>query len=51
MPGMDNAAGVAVFENNWREGQHVHFADSGHFIQFEQFNHFMDVLTRFLNEH
>jgi pimeloyl-ACP methyl ester carboxylesterase len=48
MPGMDNAAGVAVFENSWRMGQHVHFADSGHFIQFEQFNRFVDVLTRFM---
>jgi N-formylmaleamate deformylase len=51
MPGMDNAAGVAAFENNWRVGQHVHFADSGHFIQFEQFNRFVDILTRFLREH
>jgi N-formylmaleamate deformylase len=51
MPGMDNAAGVAAFENNWRVGQHVHFADSGHFIQFEQFNRFVDILTRFMSEH
>ena len=47
MPGMDNAAGVAAFENSWREGQHVHFADSGHFIQFEQLDRFVDILTRF----
>jgi pimeloyl-ACP methyl ester carboxylesterase len=51
MPGMDNAAGVAAFEKNWRAGEHVHFADSGHFIQFEQFDRFVAVLTRFLSAH
>jgi pimeloyl-ACP methyl ester carboxylesterase len=51
MPGADIAAGVAAFEDNWRAGQHIHFADSGHFIQFEQLDRFIDVLTRFLNEH
>jgi N-formylmaleamate deformylase len=50
MPGMDNTAGLAAFENNWRNGQHVHFADSGHFIQFEQFDRFVEVLTRFMHE-
>jgi pimeloyl-ACP methyl ester carboxylesterase len=51
MPGMDNAAGLAAFENNWRIGQHVHVADSGHFIQFEQFDRFVEILMRFLREH
>jgi N-formylmaleamate deformylase len=51
MPGMDNAAGLAAFENNWRVGQHIHFADSGHFIQFEQLDRFVEVLTRFMSEH
>jgi pimeloyl-ACP methyl ester carboxylesterase len=51
MPGMDNAAGLAAFANNWRIGQHVHFADSGHFIPFEQFDRFVDVLTHFMNKH
>jgi N-formylmaleamate deformylase len=51
MPGMDNTAGLAVFEHNWRNGQHVHFADSGHFIQFEQFDRFVEVLTRFMADH
>jgi len=51
MPGADIAAGVAAFETNWRTGEHVHFADSGHFIPFEQFDQFIDVLTRFMSEH
>jgi pimeloyl-ACP methyl ester carboxylesterase len=51
MPGMDNTAGLAAFENNWRIGQHVHFADSGHFIQFEQFDRFVEVLAGFMREH
>jgi hypothetical protein len=48
MPGLDNTAGLAAFEKNWRIGRHVHFADSGHFIPFEQFDRFVDVLTRFM---
>jgi N-formylmaleamate deformylase len=51
MPGMDNTAGVAAFEDNWRLGQHVHFADSGHFIQFEQLDRFVEIVTRFMKEH
>ncbi|HEU5100670.1 MAG TPA: alpha/beta hydrolase [Roseiflexaceae bacterium] len=51
MPGADIAAGVAAFKNNWRAGQHIHFADSGHFIPFEQFDRFVEVLTRFMREH
>lgn len=51
MPGQDNAAGMAVFENNWRTGRHMHFADSGHFIPFEQFDRFVVVLTDFMREH
>jgi N-formylmaleamate deformylase len=51
MPGMDNTAGLAAFEHNWRNGQHVHFAESGHFIQFEQFERFVEVLTRFIADH
>ena len=51
MPGADIAAGVAAFETNWPTGEHIHFADSGHFIQFEQFDRFIDVLMRFMSEH
>jgi pimeloyl-ACP methyl ester carboxylesterase len=51
MPGADIAAGVAAFESNWRTGEHVHFADSGHFIPFEQFERFVEVLKRFMSEH
>jgi pimeloyl-ACP methyl ester carboxylesterase len=51
MPGMDATAGLAAFEHNWRNGRHVHFADSGHFIQFEQFERFVEVLTDFMHAH
>lgn len=51
MPGVDIDAGVAAFEQHWQDGRRVHFADSGHFIQFDQHQRFMDVLTRFLAEH
>jgi hypothetical protein len=51
MPGADIEAGVAAFERSWRDGQRIHFADSGHFIPFEQFERFVEVLTRFLAEH
>jgi N-formylmaleamate deformylase len=51
MPGADIEAGVAAFEQNWRVGRRIHFADSGHFIPFEQFDRFVEVLTSFLDEH
>jgi len=51
MPGMDQAAGVAAFTQHWRDGHHIHFADSGHFIPFDQFERFVQVLTTFLNDH
>jgi pimeloyl-ACP methyl ester carboxylesterase len=51
MPDADIEAGVAAFERSWRDGQRVHFSDSGHFIPFDQFERFVEVLTRFLAEH
>jgi N-formylmaleamate deformylase len=51
MPGADIEASVAAFEQSWRDGQRIHFADSGHFIPFEQFDRFVEVLARFLGEH
>jgi N-formylmaleamate deformylase len=51
MAGLDNTAGLAAFENNWRVGRHLHFADSGHFIPFEQFDRFVEVLTRFMADY
>ena len=51
MPGADIEAGVAAFEQNWRDGRRIHFADSGHFIPFEQFDRFVEVLGGFLGEH
>jgi hypothetical protein len=50
MPGTDVAQNAAVLINNWRDGEYVHFADSGHFIPFDQFERFIEVLTRFLSE-
>jgi N-formylmaleamate deformylase len=50
MPGTDVAQNVTVIINNWHEGEYVHFADSGHFIPFDQFERFVEVLTRFLGD-
>jgi pimeloyl-ACP methyl ester carboxylesterase len=51
MPWANIEPGLAAYKNNWREGQHIHFEDAGHFIPFDQFNRFVDVLARFLREH
>lgn len=51
LPGLNIDAGVAVFEQHWRDGQHVHFPDSGHFIPFDKFDQFIDVLTGFFEQH
>ncbi len=51
LPGTSIEPGVTTFETHWRVGQHVHVADSGHFIMFEQFERFISLLTRFLAEH
>ena len=48
MPGANIDAGVAAFTENWQNGEHIHFEDSGHFIPFDQFNRFIKVLTGFL---
>ena len=48
MPGADIDAGIAAFEQHWRDGRRVHFADSGHFIPFDQFDRFVEVLAQFL---
>jgi N-formylmaleamate deformylase len=50
MPGADIEAGVAAFEQSWGDGRRVHFADSGHFIPFDQFERFVELLARFLSE-
>jgi N-formylmaleamate deformylase len=51
MPGLDIDQSVTVWKQHWQNGQHIHFADSGHFIPAEQFDRFIEVLTRFLDEH
>lgn len=51
MPGINIDELVAVWQQHWQNGQHVHFSDSGHFIPAEQFDRFIDVLTSFLSEH
>jgi N-formylmaleamate deformylase len=48
-PGTDVAQNVAVVTQNWHDGEYVHFADSGHFIMADQFERFIEVLTRFLS--
>jgi pimeloyl-ACP methyl ester carboxylesterase len=48
MPGANIEPGLAAFKNHWRDGQHVHFDDSGHFIPFDQYERFIEVVTGFL---
>ena len=50
MPGTDVVQNVAVLTSNWQDGEYVHFEDSGHFIPFDQFERFIEVLTRFLSD-
>ena len=40
----DFQQGVAVFTDNWQSGQHIHFEDSGHFIPFDQFEQFIEII-------
>jgi pimeloyl-ACP methyl ester carboxylesterase len=40
-----------AFSDHWQHGEHVHFPDSGHFIMAEQFERFVEVLSRFLSAH
>jgi pimeloyl-ACP methyl ester carboxylesterase len=51
LPGIDVDAGLAAFEQNLRAYQHMHFADSGHFIPFDQFERFVEVVSDFLRRH
>jgi pimeloyl-ACP methyl ester carboxylesterase len=48
MPGADIAAGVAAFTTHWRDGQHIHFEDSGHFIPFDQYERFVEAIQGFM---
>lgn len=48
MPANDVAANVAVITDNRHDGEYIHFEDSGHFIPFDQFERFIEVLSRFL---
>lgn len=34
---------VKIFTDNWQSGQHLQFADSGHFIPFDQFERFIEI--------
>ncbi len=51
LPGGSSAAGFAVFQANWQDGHHVHFADSSHFIPFDQHERFIATLHNFLAAH
>lgn len=48
MPGANPAQGLAAFTHHWRNGQHIDFPDSGHFIPFDQFDRFINVVADFL---
>ena len=50
MPSQDVAQNVKVLTDNWRDGKYVHFVDSGHFIMADQFEQFIEVLTRFISD-
>ncbi|HSJ43946.1 MAG TPA: alpha/beta hydrolase [Euzebyales bacterium] len=49
LPGADIDADVAPLTAHWRHGRHVHFADSGHAIPADRFDHFIDVVTGFID--
>ncbi len=51
LPGVNIDAGVAAFTQNWRDGQHIHFDDSGHAIMFDQLDRFIKVITTFFEAH
>jgi N-formylmaleamate deformylase len=48
MPGMTGEPDIMPFSAHWQTGHHAHFADSGHFIPFDQFERFIDVVRVFL---
>ncbi|MBZ0291266.1 MAG: alpha/beta hydrolase [Anaerolineae bacterium] len=48
-PGADMSVGLAAFKDNLDKGQHIHFEDSGHFIQYDQFDRFIEVVRTFFN--
>ncbi|MBL8153655.1 MAG: alpha/beta hydrolase [Anaerolineae bacterium] len=48
MPGANLEPGQRAFTENWQRGEHVHFEDAGHFVMFDQFERFLDVVTRFI---
>lgn len=48
LPGVDIDAAVTGFTANWRDGRHVHIADSGHAIPAERFGPFMAEVTAFI---
>ncbi len=50
MPGVDIEPGIAAFTQNWRDGRHIHFDDSGHAVMFDQLERFIEVVTDFFNE-
>jgi pimeloyl-ACP methyl ester carboxylesterase len=49
-PGVDVQPTVATFMRHLRDGRHVHFADSGHALQVERFDRFLEVLTDLVDD-
>lgn len=49
-PDIDVAAAAAAFLHNLQTARHIHFADSGHAIMYDQFARFVDVVRKFLAE-
>lgn len=51
MPAPDATVNVGPFERNLASFEHVHFADSGHFIMSDQFERFIATVQTFLQAH
>jgi pimeloyl-ACP methyl ester carboxylesterase len=48
MPHVDLDRGVRAFADHWHHGEHVHLPDSGHAVQAEQLERFVELLTGFV---
>lgn len=50
LPGLDLDAGRLAYTEHWQRGQHVHFDDAGHFLMAGQFERFIDIVSRFIEQ-
>lgn len=45
LPGADIDTDVTAFTEHWRDGRHIHFPDSGHWIAADQFERFLEIVS------